>query len=199
MALASDSDKWFLRPYVGLSLMSDLDATASNVDNTSGTARVSLDNGYTGGLGVGYRLNERFAVELAWEYRSNDSEINIADQTSLTNGNYASNIFFLNGHYHFGKHGNWQPYVGAGLSWIQEIDIDFERNGTESSLSADGDVGYQLFTGVNYALAPAWQLQTELRYGSISGIDLVEEGGSARLSGLDYEPVTVQAGLVFQF
>ena len=101
--LASHSDRWFLRPYIGLNLMSDLDATAINFDNTSGTARVNVDTGFTGGQGIGYRYNERFAVELAWEYRSNDAGINIADQSTLTDGNYASNIFFLNGHYHFSK------------------------------------------------------------------------------------------------
>jgi outer membrane protein W len=198
--MASDSDRWFLRPYIGLSMISDLNATAIDVDNTSGTARLSLDNGYTGGLGVGYRFNEHLAAELAWEYRSNDSEINFANQALLRNGNYASNIFFLNGHYNFNYYGNWQPYVGAGLSWIQEIDVDFDRNGTESSFSSDGDVGYQVFTGVNYALAAKWRLQTELRYGSISNIELVEEGGGGgRLSGLEYKPFTVQVGLLYLF
>lgn len=198
---ASEDDSWFLRPYLGLSQVSNFEATANNVDGLTGPAKIDLDTGYVTGIGIGYRYNENIAVELAWEYRSNDADVLVADQSLLSNGNYASNIFFINGHYHFNRQDNWQPYVGVGLSWVQEIDIDFERNGIESSYSSDGDTGYQLFAGVDYQLAPALALQTELRYGSITGIDLQQEEGNAggNFSNLDYKPFTLQAGIVYQF
>ena len=193
-------ESWFLRPYIGLSQMSDLDADFADIDGMSGDADVDLDTGFTGGLGLGYRFDESWAVEFGWEYRSNDSSTTLNGTSEFDDGNYASNIFYLNGHYFLEARGSWQPYVGAGLTWVEEIDIDLERNGEEQSYSGDGDVGYQVFAGVNYELNSEWQLQSELRYGSITDIDLKGESGDpGEITGIDYETTTLQVGLVYQF
>ena len=204
--LASDShpvtaaENWFVRPYVGLSQMSDLDSDFSDIDGLSGEADVDLDTGFTGGLGVGYRYTDNFAVEVGWEYRSNDSETTLNGVSEFDDGNYASNIFYLNGHYFFAKNGSWQPYVGGGLTWVEEIDIDLERGGDELSYSGDGDTGFQVFAGIDYELNEAWKLQTELRYGSITDIDLKGEGNDeGEFDGIDYETTTLQIGLVYDF
>ncbi len=197
---AMATDTWFVRSYVGLSHMSDLSSDFSNIDGLSGNADIDLDTGFTGGIGVGYRYTDRVAVEFGWEYRSNDSETTLNDISEFDDGNYASNIFFLNGHYLFDKSDKWQPYVGAGLTWVEEIDIDLERNGDELSYSGDGDVGYQIFAGINYDLNEAWKLQSELRYGSITDIDLEGEGNDVgKFEGIDYETTTLQIGLVYEF
>lgn len=199
-APAIADEHWFLRPYVGLSQMSDLDADFADIDGLSGEADVDLDTGFTGGLGLGYRLNQRYAVEFGWEYRSNDSSTTLNGVSEFDDGNYASNVFYLNGHYFFDSDGPWQPYVGAGLTWAEEIDIDLERGGEEQSYSGDGDTGYQIFAGVNYALGETWQLQSELRYGSITDIDLEGESGDpGEITGIDYETTTLQIGLVYAF
>jgi len=199
-ARAESGGHWFLRPLVGLSLVSDFQATANNVAGSTGPAEIKLDNGFTAGLGAGYRYNANIAVEIAWEYRSNDSEVLLNGATPLRDGNYASNTFYLNGHYYFSNSGKWEPYVGAGLSWVQEIDLDFEQNGVESSYTSDGDVGYQVFAGLNYDLSPSWDLQSELRYGSITDITLKSEAANGdSFTGMDYQPFTVQLGLVYQF
>lgn len=200
-AFADDPDaRWFVRPYVGLSQMSDLSADFTDIDSLSGDADIDLDGGFAGGLGVGYRYTDRFAVEVGWEYRSNDSEVLLADTSEFDDGNYASNIFYLNGHYLFERSGQWQPYVGAGLTWVEEVDIDLERGGNELSYSGDGDTGYQVFAGVTYDWSDRWQLQTELRYGSISGIELSGEGNDAgEFDDLDYETTTLQIGLVYNY
>ncbi|MDJ0778616.1 MAG: porin family protein [Gammaproteobacteria bacterium] len=193
-------DNWFVRPYIGLSEMSDLDADFSNIDSLSGKADIDLDTGFTGGIGIGYNYSDNFGVEVGWEYRSNDSEVVLAGSSEFDDGNYASNIFYLNGHYRFAPNGDWRPYVGGGLTWVEEIDIDLERSGEELSYSGDGDVGYQLFAGVDYRINPDWSLQGELRYGSITGIDLDGESGDpGEMEDLDYETTTLQVGLVYQF
>ncbi len=194
------TDTWFVRPYVGLSQMSDLSSDFSNIDGLSGDADIDLETGFTGGIGIGYRYTDRVAVEFGWEYRSNDSETTLNDISEFDDGNYASNIFYLNGHYQFEKKDKWQPYVGAGLTWVEEIDIDLERNGDELSYSGDGDVGYQVFAGINYDLNQAWKLQSELRYGSITDIDLEGESKDVgEFDGIDYETTTLQIGLVYEF
>ncbi len=193
-------DRWFVRPYAGLSQMSDLSSVFTDIDSISGTTDIDLSGGVTAGLGIGYRYNKHLAVELGWEYRSNDSEVNLADTSVFTDGNYASNIFYINGHYNFSNSGKWQPYVGAGLSWAQEIDLDLERNGVEQSYSGDGEIGFQIFTGVNYELNNNWYLQTEFRYGSISDIDLSGEANDpGNFKSIDYQTNTLQFGLVYNF
>jgi len=50
-AALGTQDNWFVRPYVGLSHMSDPDADYSEIDNMSGDADVDLDTGFTAGVG----------------------------------------------------------------------------------------------------------------------------------------------------
>ena len=198
--VATAENNWFVRPYVGTGQMSDLNADFTQIDGLSGVAKVDLAGGFAAGIGLGYRYNQNVAAEFGWEYRSNDSSVDLAGASKFDEGNYASNIFYLNGHYQFGKTGKWQPYVGAGLSWIQEIDIDLERGGEELSYSGSGDVGYQVFAGLNYDLSNRWALQSEIRYGSITNIDLESEGNdSGEFKGLDYDTTTFQIGVVYKF
>jgi opacity protein-like surface antigen len=199
-ASANTEGNWFVRPYLGLSQMSDIDSDFEAIEGLSGNAKIDLDSGFTGGLGVGYRLSDAFTLEFGWEYRSNDSEVTLDDNEKFDDGNYASNIFYLNGHYLFARNGSWQPYAGAGLTWIEEIDIDLERGGEELSYSGGGEVGYQVFAGINYELTRQWLLQSELRYGSITSIDLDGESGDpGSFDGIDYETTTLQVGLVYAF
>ncbi len=194
------ADNWYVRPYVGLSQMSDLETRFDNIDGLSGQAEVDLDDGFVSGIGLGYRYNDNLAAEVGWEYRSNDSAVTLAGASTFDDGNYASNMLYVNMQYAFDRNGGWQPYVGAGLTWLQEIDIDLERSGQELSYSGDGDIGYQLFAGINYDLNQNWKLQTELRLGSISDIDLDGEGSSVgSFSGIDYETTSLQVGLVYEF
>jgi len=196
----ADTTKWFTRPYVGLSQMSNLSAEFNNIDGLSGDANITLDGGFTAGIGLGYRYDQSIAIEFGWEYRSNESGVILADTSTFDEGNYASNIFYLNGHYTLAEHGPWQPYIGAGLTWAQEIDIDLERNNEERSYSGDGELGYQLFAGINYDMAKHWKLQPEFRYSSITDLALSGEDNTAGgFSRIDYKTITLQVGLVFEF
>lgn len=197
---ADDGRGWFIRPYLGFSHIQDQSPNTQGVGSIDATAEVDLDNGFVAGLGVGYRYNAHWASEIAWEYRSNDSMATLADGQDFPDGNYASNIFNINGFYYFTPMQKWQPYIGGGLSWVQEIDLDLEDGGIEQSYSGDGDIGYQIFTGVAYRLIDHLSLHGELRYGSISGINLNKEpDDGSRIKDLDYEPATLQLGLSYQF
>ncbi len=197
---SAQAQEWFVKPYVGLSQMSDTSGTAQNVNLQSGTADIDLDTGFVAGLSGGYRY-QQLAVELGWEYRSNDSTTTISETNTYPEGNYASSTFFVNGLYYFTVNDTWQPYVGAGIIWGQEMDIDLELAGNELSYSQSGDIGYQLIGGIEYRLNKQWSIQTEVRYSSLSDIDLTSEGSPATgsIDGLDYHPLTLQAGIRYQF
>jgi len=73
---------------------------------------------------------------------------------SLPSGNYASTGLALNGFYSFNAFGSdkVRTYIGAGLAWLTEVDIDFEQGGNELSYSGDG-FGVQLLAGARYEWA----------------------------------------------
>lgn len=197
--LAQEAGNWFIRPTVGYSIMSDPDANSRGIGTIDGDADIELDDGFSAGLGIGYFLTSHWALELNWEYRSNDSEVTLANGDRFNDGNYASSLFFLNGIYFFDARDKWQPYLGAGLSWAEEVDIDLERGGREQSYSTDGDVGYQVFAGVNYRLARSWAVQGEVRYGAITGLDLDGEGEPGEIRDIDYETTTLQLAVMYEF
>lgn len=201
LPVTSHAESWFIKPYIGLSNMSDISANAENINGTTGgNAVINIDSGFNAGLSGGYYYNDNIAVELGWEYRSNESETNVAGALNYPDGNYASNTFYLNGLYHFSTLSNWQPYIGGGLIWMQEVDIDLELEGNELSYSGDGDIGFQALAGVNYQLNKRWAVQLEARYTSITDIDLSgEEGSIGSMSSLDYEPTTLQLGIIYKF
>ncbi len=190
---------WYVKSYLGFSQISDLEGTSTNIGDSDGPIDVNLDSGFFAGGAVGYRFNDRWSTDLSWEYRSNDSETTIADGTAFNEGNYASNVFSLNGYYHFEKRGKWQPYIGAGLMYGQEIDIDLEMNGEELSYTEGGDIGFQVMWGTYYALTDQWLINGEVKYGRFSDIDLTGESTSGTIKGLDYDPLSFSVGLEYRF
>lgn len=197
-ALAGEGE-WYLRAHSGLSQLSDSQGQTQGIGTMDGEAKVELDSGFLAGMAVGYRYGPNWAAELAWEYRSNDSKVTLADGTTFGDGNYASNIFFINGLYHFTTIDSLEPYVGAGLGWIQEIDIDLEDSNNEISYSDDGNIGLQLYAGVNYLLNEDWSINTELRYADFPDNDLKGEDTLGNINSLEYNPLTFQFGVSYRF
>ena len=199
----TQTDNMFVRPVFGLSQLSDTQGTSRSIGSVDGNADVQTGDGFNAGLGLGYYIDDALAVELYWEYRTNDSETLLPDGTLYNDGNYASNIFFANVHYFLlpdNEQSSFVPYIGAGLGWVQEIDIDLESEGQELSFSGDGELTYQVFTGLNYLVFESLSLQAEIRYQALSSVELIAESPSTgAFTGFDYNPVTLQLGLSYRF
>lgn len=192
---------WSIIPYVGISQLSNQspDITGSN-DIVDGGLDIAVDTGFTTGIGIRYDYeNSRWTSEVGWGYRTNDSKTTTADGNVLPDGNYASNIFYLNGRYSLTDDSQWTPWIGAGLTSIQEIDLDSEDADGERSFSDSGSVGFQVMAGVNYTLSDSLYLSSELRYASHNALDLKEEGGNSRVTNIDYQPLTVSLGFGIRF
>lgn len=191
---------WYLKPTLGFSSLSDQSGTLSSTDGLDGEADIDLSSGFLAGFGVGYRYASPWRSELYWEYRSNDSDTRINQSEQAFSGNYASSIFYLNGYYHFYENSQWSLYAGAGLGYVQEIDLDIEQDGIERSYSGDGDLTAQLMLGAQYQIDKRWSVSTELRYSSLSSVDLDgEENAVGTLTGLDYDPLSLQVGFSWRF
>lgn len=159
---------------------------------------IELEQGTVLGAAFGYHYNTNIAVELAWEYRSNDSQ-SIVGTSTYPAGNYASNIFYLNSIYFFDSFGAFTPYAGAGIGWIQEVDIDLESEGSESSYSNSGAFTYQGFVGIEYQFSAEWSAHTELRHAGGKSGDLKNEQTAELLGNLNYKPFTWQIGVQYSF
>lgn len=193
------SENFFLRPVVGLSQLSNTKGDSNSIGQTDGIVDVTVDTGFNAGLGFGYQYGNNIAVEIYWEYRTNDSQALLSDNTFYEEGNYASNIFYLNGFYYFKGSQSWSPYLGAGIGWVQEIDIDFEQNENEESFSGSGDSVFQIFAGVDYRLTKNINANAEIRFSSVTDLTLDGEERAGSIQNIDYQPVTFQVGLKWMF
>lgn len=192
---------WSVVPFVGGSLIANQSGDITGAqDISNGPLDVQLDDGFVAGLGLRYDYkNSPWSAEFSWEYRSNDSSTTASDGNELPGGNYASNVFALNGRYAFSRKGAFTPWLGSGLIYVQEIDLDSENADGERSFSNSGEIGLQFMVGLDYSISRRFYLSSELRYSSITGIDLDEEGGAGRIANLDYQPLTLGIGVGFRF
>lgn len=192
---------FYLKPHAALSIVQDNDFGQSGIAAAGATGDGSYGSGFSTGLALGYRYGNGLSAEIDWEYRRNDNDaVTFSDGTRFTDGDIASNTFYLNGYYTFAEAlGRVRPYVGAGIGWIQEIDLDLETGGVETSYSGDGDIAWQLMAGVETPLARNWRLQGEVRYTRVAGVDLEQEGGAGRITDLDYDAWTVGVGVIYDF
>lgn len=187
---------WYWRAAIGYSSLEDASGSTSEVGNINGTARIDVDDGFFAGAAIGFDYLGPWSAEIVWEYRSNDSETTLADGSVFSDGNYASNIFFLNGLYQLSDVYGLKPYLGLGIGWIQEIDVDLEQDDIELSYSGDGEYGWQIFLGLEKPLTSRIDASAELRYAVFDDISLSgEEGAIGRFNSLDYNHVTLQLGL----
>ncbi len=183
-------------------------AQASNLGSTTfdEVGSASFGSGLTArfgtglGLGgdIGFRYGNGWASELEWNWRRHDlKSLNRSGSAIATNGDFASNIIFVNGLRRFiGQSGGWTPYVGAGLGWVQEIDFDINSGGSERAWSKNGKTAVQLIGGIEIPLGGAWHLATDVRLLRLGNVELsAEEGVTGRLTQPRYNPVSVQVGL----
>lgn len=198
------SDGLYLKAIGGFSFQRDFDVDVSDGDGNSTSGDASFDVGFMAGAGLGYFFTDSIAVELAWDYRSNDLDSADLDNGSeFDGGDIASNIIFLNGYYRFQEVGSTslRPYVGAGLGWVEEIDIDADvAGGRSTSYSADNELAYQIMAGIGYPLSENWTLSGELRYTRVNDVTFDEEGsGNGEIDNVDYDPISLLVGITYNF
>jgi outer membrane protein W len=119
---------------------------------------------------------------------------------SLPSGNYASTASALNGLYSFKLFASAEvrAYVGLGLAWLTEVDIDFEQRGEELSYSGDG-FGVQVLAGARYELGERWFLDAVLRYLNPGEVTMDSEGAASGRVRADYEPWSATLGVGWRF
>jgi opacity protein-like surface antigen len=197
---APDEAHWYATGILGANFMSDkrLDFSGSGA---TGSAKTSLDPGLFTGAAVGYAFNRHWRVEAEFSYQSVEHDgVDLGDSGSLPSGNYASTALALNGLYSFNAFGSEKvrTYLGAGVAWLTEVDIDFERGGDEQSYSGDG-IGLQLLGGARYDIGDHLFVDAGLRYLTAGEIELDGEGSSSGRIKADYDPWAVTIAVGWRF
>ena len=199
-----DDNQFYAKLSGGLSILGDQDFSQTGVASSGATGTGKYSSGWLAGGAFGYRITDNWAAEISWDYRNNGvDKTTFSDGTSINDGDFASNMFFLNGYYRFDPVMRTQlrPYLGAGLGWVEEIDMDLKKAGSkEISYTSDNEFAGQIMAGVEYPIAQNWDFSTEIRYTSVRNIDLKQEnGGSGRINNVDYDPITVAVGVTYNF
>jgi outer membrane protein W len=199
--LANDSGKWYGKLYGGASILGDQTIQQTGVAASGATGKNENDGGYTLGGAVGYHYTNNLSVELAWDYTTNDAATRFSDGTNFNDGDFASSIFFLNGRYTLDPvmQTKFRPYVGLGIGYVEEIDMDLKVNGVENSYSQDGALAYQLMAGVSYGLTNSIDLDAGARYVRVDNVNLKREVGTGELRKVNYDPVLFTVGVSYKF
>ncbi len=173
------------------------DAIDSGVTGFGSGLTAKFDTGFGFGGDIGFRYGNGWAAEVEWNYRRHDLKSLSGSTPAVNDGDFASNIIFINGLRRFpGAPGSWTPYVGAGIGWVQEIDLDLNSGSTERAWSKQGKIGLQLIAGAEMPMTKDWKLTADVRMLRLGSVELpAEEGVTGRLSKPDYNPVSIQIGL----
>jgi outer membrane autotransporter protein len=180
------------------------DLTESGALGAGSGLRAEFGRGAGFGGDFGFRYGNGWAAEVEWNYRSHSLDALRQAGTNLArDGDFASNILLVNGLRRFASGGPWTPYLGAGLGWVQEIDIDItpRGGGVDRGYSAGSKAAFQLIAGVEYAITPKWRLTADARWLRVGSVRLDNEAGNpgGEAGSLKYNPRSVQIGLRYSF
>jgi len=146
---AQDKSGFYASAYGGASAMASTSFSESRSTGTAVGGKVDFGNGIGFGMAVGYRYSNGWAAELALDERGNFLK---RIGGVAVDGNFFSEVVFLNGYYRFPARGSVRPFIGAGLGYVMEMDIDVDRNGTEQEYSRQGGLAVQAIAGAEYSL-----------------------------------------------
>jgi opacity protein-like surface antigen len=126
--------------------------------------------------------------------------VDLPDGSNISDGDFSSGALGLNGYWMFGEANSaWRPFVGAGLAWMQEIDLDLAEDPVNGSYSGDG-TAWQLMGGVSWMLSDRWSFDFEARYLDAGNVTMDAErgplGGSIQA---DYSVFEVTAEATWRF
>lgn len=199
LALADDGT-WYVSATGGWARQTDQSARFS-VSGQDTEADIELSSGFLAGAAVGRHFGERWRIELEYMYQSVDQQGLSLPGTGLSgDGNFASTSLGANLLYDLSFAGNLpvQPWVGFGLAWLTEVDIDIESAAGEVSFSGNG-FAPQVMAGVRFRAFESVRVDVGLRYLMARDLDLDGEGRSQGEIRADYAPLAVSAGVVWKF
>lgn len=195
------TDGLYLKAFGGFNFVADGDISQGGL-----TGDASYDTGQLFGAAIGKEFTPNWALELEFFYRSVDTDSISAGGpfAGFTEGDFASTNLMLNGIYTFTQPdgsalwGKFTPYVGAGVGFLQEADMDVTVGGVEREFDDNFLFAAQVLTGVSYEITPSWSIYGEARYHFAGEIELDSSAGGGSLKA-DYNGLSCLFGLRYKF
>ncbi|MEM9796980.1 MAG: outer membrane beta-barrel protein [Pseudomonadota bacterium] len=182
---AAMADGYYAEIFGGIS-----DLRSTDLDFSGLVEDGDFDTGPILGGAIGYDYADSpWRSELEFTYRSAD--------TNGFDGDFASTALAINGYYDFAGSGRITPYLGAGLVYVTEIDLDVESGPQLGEYSDRGVVAGQIMLGARMALSDRVDLSGELRYLDAGSVTLDRDGGGDMTA--DYSTVELMLGLGWRF
>jgi outer membrane protein W len=199
-AQAAGSPLWYATAIVGAAGQS---GQTLRFDN--GPVQLSASSSYDPDLLAGAAVGRVFAGgwrgELEFAYQRMKLEnVALGSGGPAGEGDYASTSVALNGLREFNLFGSpsARTYVGLGVAWLTEVDMDFDGGPTSRSYSGDG-FGVQALVGARYDLGPKWFVDAGARYLYASNLKLDGEQGAEGRVTADYRPWAITFAVGYRF
>jgi opacity protein-like surface antigen len=195
------SEGLYMKAFGGVNFLEDGDISQGGLKGES-----SFDYGQLFGATIGKEFTPNWALELEFFYRSVDIDSISAGGpfAGFVDGEFASTNLMLNGIYTFtqpdgsAKWGKFTPYVGAGIGFLQEADIDVTVGGLEREFDDNYLFAAQTLAGVSYEIGSSWSIYGEARYHFAGEIELDPSAGGGALKA-DYNGLSCLIGLRYKF
>jgi outer membrane protein W len=196
-AFSADKPGLYVSAYGGSSTLGSTTVTESRAGFGVLDGKAKFGSGFGAGGALGYRYGNGLAAELAWDYRGHD--LKRVGNTAVA-GDFASTVLFVNGYYRFEKLAGVRPFVGAGLGYITEIDMDITRSANEREYSRRGGLALQAMVGGEVDLSERWSVSGDLRWSQMNtGTFKSSDADSSLTNKPKYAPVSLNFGVTYRF
>ena len=181
----AEDDSFYLKANIGIGMAMDTDI--DNITNSTGTAKLTYDNGFVGSLAAGYDFANPMRMEVELIRQKNDLDPFFNDN-DFNDGDLKTHSVMLNGFYDVDTGSPWTPFAGAGIGWSE---LDIHDPGFSSS-DSDDVFTYQFIGGVAYAFNDQWSVDAQYRF--IGTSEATIDGGD-----FDFNSNNLMLGLRYSF
>jgi outer membrane protein len=147
-------------------------------------------------------FSDRFGVELSVGASNHRLCVSGGDWGEIDGGKVWLIPLTAIAQFHVPVFGEWDPYVGVGVSWVAPIfslSADLSGAGVEQ-LDLEGGPGVAAQVGVNYQMDHRWYANIDLRYSGTSlDVRVRTDEEDFPTVALDITPLTVSLGFGYRF
>lgn len=194
----SDS-KFYVKAYGGINIQGGQSFDQEGIATPGASGDLDLGTSFRSGASIGYFARPNWSVELTYDYLTNSSSADFSDGASFSDGDYSSVILFLNNYYHLKEIKGFKPFLGAGLGFIQEIDVDIENAGVETSFSTRNKLAFQIAAGTDYKITDSIDVFGSLSFISANDLDMESESTGSEIKNINYTPFSLMFGAKYSF
>jgi outer membrane protein len=195
-AQAQDASRWFV--HLGPALVSpDEDAAMTAGGQPLAGANVSIDSRWTLEGEIGYFVTPNIAIAVAAGFPPTFKVDTAGTLAGMgTAGKMTGGPAGVLVQYHFNPEGRFQPYVGAGASFLVVFDTD---DGLMTELKAKSAVGTALQAGANIMIDDRWGLFVDVKKAWVGTVATGNLGPAPVRAKVDVDPIVTNFGLTYRF